>query len=75
VSERDITDQRFSEGEALKYLRQHFPCYDVEAPAAPGGQWRATAKFGQRDQLLEWTATELLEEMRHLHAARGSGRS
>lgn len=42
----DITDQRFTDEAALRYFRRHFPGYDVEAPAAPGGQWRAAATGG-----------------------------
>ena len=44
--------------------------YDVAAPSAPGGQWRATALFGQHDQLFGWSPTELLDELiehRHRH--------
>ncbi len=41
----DITDQRFTDEAALRYFRRHFPGYDVEAPAAPGGQWRAAATW------------------------------
>jgi hypothetical protein len=37
--------------------------YSVVRPSAPGGQWRATAQFGQRDQLFGWSASELLDEL------------
>ena len=38
------------------------------APSAPGGQWQATALFGQHDQLFGWSPTELLDELiEHRH--------
>jgi hypothetical protein len=48
----------------LNYFREHYGnTYAVAAPSAPGGQWTATALFGQRDQLYGWSATELLDEL------------
>jgi len=48
----------------LDYFRQHHgDGYTVCAPSAPGGQWRATALFGQHDQLFGWSPTELLDEL------------
>jgi hypothetical protein len=37
--------------------------YVVSAPGTPGGQWKATALFGKRDQLAGWSPTELLDEL------------
>lgn len=55
----------------LDYFSEHYgDKYDVAAPSAPGGHWRATALFGQRDQLFGWSPTELLDELiehRHRH--------
>jgi hypothetical protein len=49
----------------LGYFGEHYgDTYQVCAPSAPGGQWRAAALFGQRDQLFAWSATELLDELR-----------
>ena len=48
----------------LGYLGEHYgDAYAVAAPSAPGGQWQATALFGQHDQLYGWSATELLDEL------------
>jgi hypothetical protein len=50
--------------EWLGYFREHYgDTYEVSEPSAPGGQWKATALFGQRDQLSGWSATELLDEL------------
>jgi hypothetical protein len=48
----------------LEYFSEHYGSkYEVAAPSAPGGQWRATAQFGQRDQLFKWSPTELLDDL------------
>jgi hypothetical protein len=53
-----------TQAEWLDYFREHYgDAYQVVAPGAPGGQWNATALFGQRDQLSGWSATELLDEL------------
>jgi hypothetical protein len=50
--------------EWLGYFGEHCgDMYAVAAPSAPGGQWQATALFGQRDQLFGWSPTELLDEL------------
>jgi hypothetical protein len=59
----------------LVYLNVHWGSrYSFAAPEAPGGQWMAMAKFGQHDRLQEWSATELLAEIRgHYQANRPTG--
>lgn len=48
----------------LDYLGDHYgDRYAVAAPSEPGGQWKATALSGQRDQLFGWSATELFDEL------------
>ena len=56
----------------LVFLNTHWGRqYSFAAPGEPGGQWTATAKFGQQDQIQEWSAAELLEEVRgHYQANR-----
>jgi hypothetical protein len=45
--------------------------YSFAAPEAPDAPWAATAKFGQHDQLHEWSAAALLEQVRgHYEASR-----
>ena len=53
----------------LDYFGEYYgDNYEVAAPSAPGGHWRAIALFGQRDQLFGWTPTELLDELiEHRH--------
>ena len=51
--------------QALIFLTTHWGTYyDFRAPEPPGGQWTAQARFGQHDQIQEWSAAELLEEVR-----------
>jgi hypothetical protein len=59
----------------LVFLNTHWGGnYSFAAPEVPGGQWTATAKFGQHDQIQEWSAAELLEEVRgHYQANRPKG--
>jgi hypothetical protein len=48
----------------LDFFSEHYgDGYAVATPSAPGGQWRATALFGQRDQLFGWSPSELLDEL------------
>jgi hypothetical protein len=48
----------------LAYFSEHYgETYEVAAPSAPGGRWHATARFGQHDQLLGWSPTDLLDEL------------
>jgi hypothetical protein len=56
----------------LVFLNTHWGSkYSFAAPEEPGGQWTATAKFGQNDQIQEWSAAELLELVRgHYQANR-----
>jgi hypothetical protein len=56
----------------LVFLNTHWGSkYSFAAPEEPGGQWAATAKFGQNDQIHEWSAAELLELVRgHYQANR-----
>jgi hypothetical protein len=58
----------------LIYLNTHWgKRYTFAPPQAPGGQWTATAKFGQHDQIQEWSAAELLEDVRvHYQAHRAN---
>lgn len=62
----------------LVYLNTHWGSkYSFAGPQAPGGQWTATARFGQYDQLHAWTAAELLEEVRghyQVNRPKGDGR-
>jgi hypothetical protein len=49
----------------LVFLNTHWGSkYSFAPPEAPGGQWTATAKFGRYDQIQEWSAAQLLEEIR-----------
>jgi hypothetical protein len=49
----------------LVFLNTHWGSkYSFAAPEAPGAQWTAIAKFGQHDRIQEWSASELLEEVR-----------
>jgi hypothetical protein len=58
------TERPRTHAQWLDYFRVHYGgAYEVAAPCAPGGQWKATALFGQRDQLSGWSATELLDEL------------
>jgi hypothetical protein len=56
----------------LIYLQTHWGRrYEFASPQAPGGQWTATAKFGDRDRIQAWTSAELLEEVRaHYQASK-----
>jgi hypothetical protein len=46
--------------EWLAYFHEQFASsYIVTAPQAPGGHWRASATFGNNDQLFEWAPAEL----------------
>jgi hypothetical protein len=57
----------------LVFLNTHWGSkYSFAAPGAPGGRWTATAKFGEHDRIQEWTATELLEEVRDHYRANGT---
>jgi hypothetical protein len=49
----------------LVFLNTHWgsKCSFAE-PESRDAQWTVTAKFGQRGQLHEWSATELLELVR-----------
>jgi hypothetical protein len=59
----------------LVFLNTHWGSkYSFDTPEEPGGQWTATAKFGRHDQIQEWSAAELLEEVRgHYQANRPKG--
>jgi hypothetical protein len=49
----------------IVFLNTHWGSkYSFAAPEVPGGQWAATAKFGQHDRIQERSAAELLEEVR-----------
>jgi hypothetical protein len=81
--QRNITDQRYADDAALRYLtgtarpatdaqwlayfREQYG--DTYTVTAPGGQWQATELPGQHDQLSGWSATELLDELTE-HRAR-----
>jgi hypothetical protein len=87
---RNITDQRYAADAALRYLAGSRPrtsgqwlgyfgehygdTYEVSGPSEPGGQWKATALFGRRDQLFGWSAAELVDELRE-HRFRNYSRS
>jgi hypothetical protein len=48
----------------LDYFGEHYgDAYEVSAPSAPSGQWKATALFGQHDKLFGWSPTELHDEL------------
>ncbi len=54
----------------LVFLNTHWGRrYSFTAPSAPGGMWTAVAKFGSGDQLQQWSATELLAEVREHYQA------
>jgi hypothetical protein len=66
--ELDRTNQQ-----KLIFLNTHWgDKYLFAAPEIPGSQWTATAKFGQHDRLQEWSAAELLEEVRDHYRANGA---
>jgi hypothetical protein len=54
----------------LVFLNTHWGGkYSFAAPEEPGGQWTATARFGQHDRIQQRSAAELLDEVRrHYHA-------
>jgi hypothetical protein len=56
----------------LIYLQTHWGRrYEFASPKAPGGQWAATARFGDRDGIQARTSAELLEEVRaHYQASK-----
>ena len=60
----------------LVFLNTHWGAkYLFAAPEEPGSQWTAKAKFSQHDQIHEWSAADLLEEVRgHYQANRSEGR-
>jgi hypothetical protein len=48
----------------LVFLNTHWGSkYLFAAPEEPGAQWTATAKFGRHDQIQEWSAADLLEQI------------
>lgn len=59
----------------LVFLNTHWGGrYSFAAPEEPGGQWTATANFGQQDRLQASSATELLAEVRaHYQASKPPG--
>jgi hypothetical protein len=59
----------------LVFLNTHWGRkYSFAAPAKPGGQWTAVARFGQHDQIAAESATELLALVRdHYQASRPTG--
>lgn len=61
----------------LVYLNTHWGReYSFAAPGAPGSKWTATAKFAEQARLEEWSAAELLEEVRgHYQANKPDGHS
>jgi hypothetical protein len=54
------------------FLNAHWGTkYSFAAPETPDALWTATAKFGQHNQLQEWSAAALLEQVRgHYEASR-----
>lgn len=57
----------------LVFLNTHWGRqYSFAPPDVPGGQWTATAKFGQHDRIQEWSAAELLEEVRDHYRVNGT---
>lgn len=58
--------------DATVYLIAHYgERYDIHAPKAPGGQWVAIARFGSHDQLCEWSANALEDELLDHTASHG----
>ena len=61
-----------SREQQLVFLNIHWGVqYSFAAPAAPGGPWTATARFGPGDRLNGESAGELLERVRHHYRACG----
>jgi hypothetical protein len=59
--QRPCTDAQW-----LDFLHQQFGgAYTVCVLVAPGSKWKATALFGQHDELCEWSPSELAEEIMH----------
>jgi hypothetical protein len=57
----------------LVFLNTHWGRqYSFAPPDVPGGQWTGTAKFGQHDRIHEWSAAELLEEVRDHYRVNGT---
>ena len=49
----------------MAFLQTHWGSqYTFQPPQAPGAKWQATARFGAQDELEEWTAAALLDEVR-----------
>jgi hypothetical protein len=60
----------------LVFLNTHWGRkYSFAVPEEPGGQWTASAEFGQHDQIQGWSAAELLEEVRGHYQANKAQRS
>jgi len=59
----------------LVFLNTHWGGhYSFTAPAKPGGQWTATAQFGQHDELAAESAADLLTLVRdHYQVNRPAG--
>jgi hypothetical protein len=54
----------------LVFLNTHWGRrYSFTAPDLPGGQWTARPTFGRADPIQEWTATDLLHEVRRHYEA------
>jgi hypothetical protein len=58
----------------LIYLQTHWGRrYEFASPQAPGEQWTATARFGDRDRIQARTSAELLEDLRAHYQANKPG--
>lgn len=65
-----------SREQQLVFLNIHWGVqYAFALPAAPDGQWTATARFGPGDRLNGDSAGELLEQVRHHYQASVSSAS
>ena len=70
TNENDSAGLRGTHQQQLVFLNSHWGSrYSFAAPAAPGGRWTATAKFGQHDQIQGSSAAELLEDVRDHYQA------
>jgi hypothetical protein len=75
MAEEQRTELRGTSRQQLVFLNTHWGSkYSFAQPEEPGGQWTATAKFGQHDRIQQCSAAELLKEVRcHYQANRPKG--
>jgi hypothetical protein len=70
--ERNLAELGGTVEQQLIYLQTHWGRrYEFASPQVPGGQWTATARFGDRDRIQAPASAELLEDVRaHYQASK-----